>query len=170
MTPADIELTDIIEDLADDGVAIGSLGVEYPGLSDALSGVISDARQNGFGELRFVFLDSPPAVAADQRDVAQDLLIATGADTVVLRSPAGGAVVSGDHSRAAIESAQVDLFGNPDLVAGTQAFVDDLTHSTVPWQEINAGVGAAVLVAVLATVLALRPRPARGGRGADGVE
>ncbi|MCK7660462.1 Rv1476 family membrane protein [Corynebacterium antarcticum] len=170
MIPADIQLTDITADLADDGVALGSLGIEYPGLSGALSGVIDNARQSGFGELRFVYLDSPPAVAADQRDVAQDLLIATGADTVILRSPAGGAVVSTDHSRAAIESAQVDLFGNPDLVAGTQAFVDDLSHATVPWQEINIGVGATVLVAVLATVLALRSRTIRGGRTADCVQ
>ncbi|MBI8988917.1 DUF6676 family protein [Corynebacterium meridianum] len=158
MIPADINLTDITKDLADDGVAIGSLDSEYPGLSDALSGVIDNARSGGFGELRFVFLDSAPAVAADQRDVAQDLLDATGADTLILRSPAGGAVVSGEHSRAAIESAQVDLFGNPDLVAGTQIFVDDLTRATVPWQGINIGMAAVVLVAVLVTVITLRSR------------
>ncbi|MBI9000486.1 hypothetical protein M0E87_11325 [Corynebacterium sp. CCM 9185] len=160
MVPADIQLTDITEDLSADGVAIGSLDTQYPGLSDALSTVVDEARESGFGELRFVFLDSAPAVAADQRDIAQDLLDVTGADTLILRSPVGGAVVSGDHSRAAIESAQVDLFANPDLVAGAQMFVEDLSHSTVPWQAINIGIMLVVLVAVLVTALVLRSQRA----------
>ncbi|MEZ2121289.1 MULTISPECIES: DUF6676 family protein [unclassified Corynebacterium] len=158
MIPTEIDLTDIVEDLADDDVAIGSLGAEHPGLESALSNVIDDARQSGFGELRFVFLDSAPAMSADQRDIAQDLLMDTGADTVIVRSPAGGAVVSDNHSRAAIESAQVDLFQNPDLVEGTRTFVNDLDGAIVPWQAINLGVLAVVLCAIMVTVLALLSR------------
>ncbi|MCK7637020.1 DUF6676 family protein [Corynebacterium pygosceleis] len=158
MIPADIDLPDIADDLAGDGVSIGSLDGEYPGLADALSGVVEGARESGFGELRFVFLDSAPAVAADQRDIAQDLMDMSGAETLILRSPAGGAVVSDNHSRAAIESAQVHMFANPDLVAGTEMFIGDLDHVTVPWQGLNLGVGATVLVAVLVTVAALRRR------------
>lgn len=158
MIPADIDLDDLAAQLSEDGVAIGQLGRDYPSMEGELQQVLTEAGNSDFGSAGIVLLDSAPARSADQRDIAQDLLGLTELDTVIVRSPGSGAVVSDIHTRAEIESAQWHFLGNSDYVAATRDLVGAINSSGINWTAITAILLAALAVAVVLTALSVRSR------------
>lgn len=151
MIPAGIDIDDLARQVEEDAVAFGPLvpaeriGELEPGLVDATV----HAEASGFGPLGVVVLGETPAHQPDLRDIAQDVLLSTDVDTVIVRAPESGAVVSDVHSRADIESAQYPFLGNPDVVGGVHGFIDDVNGLSVSW------LSAAVLILLTMAAVAV---------------
>ena len=152
MIPAGVDVPDLAQQIDEDSVAYGGDGGEgfardvEPGLLDAAA----HAESGDFGSVGFVVLDRTPERTADLRDIAQDVLLATDVDTVVVRAPGSGAIVSDVHSRSAIESAQYSFLGDPDVVGAAHRFIDDVTGAGITWPIV-----AVALLLTIAAVVAL---------------
>lgn len=153
MIPADVDIDDLTRQLNEDSVAFAPLTPAErvadlePGLLDA----VSHAADSGFGSLGVAVLDHSPPHGPDVRDVAQELLLGTGLETVIVRTPHLGAVVSDVHSRAEIESAERPLLGDPDVVGGVHAFIDTVNGTSIPWGAVAVAALVVVALAVAAT-------------------
>lgn len=161
MIPAEVDIADLTRQLDEDSVAFGPfmpaerVDVLEPGLIDA----VAHADSSGFGSLGVVVLDFDTAHAPDVRDVAQDLLLASDLETVIVRTPGSGAIVSEVHTRADIESAQYRFLGNPDIVGGVFGFIDDVNATSISWISVAAVIVLTVVaVAAFAAVNARRSR------------
>ena len=160
MIPVGIDIHDLARQVEEDSVAFGALvpagrvGELEPGLIDAAS----HADATGFGSLGVVVLGETPAHAPDLRDIAQDVLLATEVDTVIVRTPESGAIVSDLHSRAEIESAQYPFLGNPDVVGGVHRFIDDVNGAGTSWATVLAVIVLVVAAAVVFAALSVRSR------------
>lgn len=169
MIPADVDLDDLNRQLSEDAVAFGTLVPEgraaelEPGLLDA----VTHARGTDFGTLGLVILERTPPQTADMRDVAQELLMATDLDTVIVRAPYSGAVVSDVHSRAELEMAQYPFLGNPDIVGAAHRFVDDVNATAAHWPPVMALILLGVAGAAVFTAVGARRR-VRGGMERSG--
>lgn len=152
MTVENIDVNSLRDQINVDAVAIGKVGQDYPGLEQELIDVSRHGVETGFGRTAFVILDHTPAGVATTRDVAQELLNTTDFDTVIVRAPISGAIVSRDYSRAAIESAQYEFLGDPNIAPAARTFIDTLNHQTYPWAIINVVIALVVAVAVLVSV------------------
>ncbi|MEJ5927242.1 DUF6676 family protein [Corynebacterium sp. H128] len=149
MIPEDVDLNSLRSQIEADSVAINKLGLEYPSLEPELVDVSRHASESGFGKTAFVLLDRTPNGAAATRDVAQELLNTTDFETIIVRTPGSGAIVSHDFSRAQIEAAQYDFFANPEIASGAREFVDTLNTQQYPWMYINIAIAVALLLAIL---------------------
>ncbi|GAB3704301.1 DUF6676 family protein [Corynebacterium nasicanis] len=153
MIPEGVDIDDLASQLGEDSVAFSStlpverVGELEPGLIDA----VAHAEQSGFGSLGVVVLEHTPAHVPDLRDIAQDLLLDSGLETVVVRTPDSGAIVSDLHSRGAIESAQYRYLGDPDVVGATFRLVDDLNGWSVNWPVVTVLILAVIVAGSLAT-------------------
>lgn len=160
MIPAGIDTDDLARQIGEDAVAFGTqvpagrVAELEPGLVDA----VAHADASGFGSLGVVVLGETPPHAPDLRDVAQDLLLATDVDTVIVRAPESGAVVSDLHTRADIESAQYPFLGNPDVVGGVFGFIDGVNGSSVSWASAVTLIAIALVAVVVFTALGARRR------------
>ncbi len=160
MIPDGVDIDDLSRQLAEDSVAFGSfVPVEQvsslePGLIDA----VSHAEQSGFGSLGVVVLEHTPPHTPDLRDVAQDLLLGTDVDTVIVRAPESGAIVSDVHPRGAIEAAQYPFLGNPDIVGGVFGFIDDVNGWSVNWPLALVLIAVTLAAVGGATAWAVRGR------------
>ncbi|QGU02046.1 hypothetical protein CKALI_05885 [Corynebacterium kalinowskii] len=151
MTLENIDVASLREQINVDSVAIGDLGVTYPSLEQELIDASRHGMDTGFGRTAFVVLDDAPTGIATTRDVAQELLNTTSFDTIIVRSPYSGAIVSHDYSRAAIESAQYDFLANPQIANGAREFMDTLNGQFYPWSTINIIIGLVVILVVAFT-------------------
>ncbi|BAC18470.1 hypothetical protein HMPREF0290_1696 [Corynebacterium efficiens YS-314] len=161
MIPDNIDINALARDLEDDAVAMGTaMREQYPAMEEELSRIAEDAADGEFGTLGYVVLDNTPAVTADLRDIAQELVNTTSFDTVAVRSPGSGAVVSDIHTRASLEAAQQEMLGTPDYVEGASLLVRDVTTSplaSIDWAQMAlvGGVGLAIVI-VIALIFARR--------------
>ncbi|WP_075726218.1 DUF6676 family protein [Corynebacterium aquilae] len=151
MIPDYVNLDDLAQQVEADNVAIDGLEAAYPGTEAGLIDITNQARSTGVGDVKIVVLDRTPAQPADLRDIAYEIQQRTGADTVIVRSPGTGAVVSDQYSRKSIEQAEKAMYGNPDYISSTQAFLADVREDTTPWQEINLGIGVVVALTIVTT-------------------
>ncbi|AZA13604.1 DUF6676 family protein [Corynebacterium choanae] len=152
MVPADIDIAAIERDLADDGVALGSIGEQYPGLITDSRELVEYAQNTDFGNLCLVQVEPAPSFIADHRDIAETILRDTDCTTVIARSLTGGDIVSENFSRAAIEANQFDLLGNPDYVGSARVFVDQVHGHTTSWQLISLLAAAVIVTAFVITL------------------
>lgn len=168
MIPEHINIEELAQDLEDDFVAMGSVtGEQYPTMEPDLIRIAEGAGHGEFGSLGVVVLDSAPPVTADLRDVAQELLQSTAVDTVVVRAPGSGAVVSDVHSRATLESAQHGMLGTHDYITGTELLIRDVTESglgNIDWVPVTIFGVIALLAALLVAAVFVRKRPFRSPR------
>lgn len=158
MIPADIDVDGLAAQLTEDGVAIDQLGHHYPSMEGELQQVLAEAGRSDFGSAGIVLLDHAPERSADQRDIAQDLLNLTNLDTVIVRSPGSGAIVSDVHTRAEIESAQWHFLGNSDYVAATRDLVGAINSAGVNWPMVTAVLLVTLVAAVALTAWSVRSR------------
>ncbi|MDO5669729.1 MAG: hypothetical protein Q4G50_06975 [Corynebacterium sp.] len=158
MIPEGVDIDDLARQIDEDSVAFGSfvpaekMGELEPGLIDAAS----HAESSGFGSLGVVVLEHTPAHTPDLRDIAQDVLVATEVETVIVRAPGSGAIVSDVHSRAEIETAQYPFLADGDVVGGVHRFIDDVNGWSLNWVGILVVV--LLLVAVAAALTAWNAR------------
>ncbi|MFP7365742.1 DUF6676 family protein [Corynebacterium callunae] len=157
MIPEDVNIAELAADLKKDAIAIGpQTTANYPQLQQDLAQVVDRAEGGDFGSVGLVYLDHTPAVTSDLRDIAQELLNSTDYETIVVRAPASGAVVSDVHSRAVLEIGQSDLLATNDFVAGADALISDVTLSSVAaidWATVTI-MGAIVLIVAIAIIAA----------------
>lgn len=140
MIPENIDLKQLASELGDDAVSMGErTGSQFPTLEHDLINAVSTAESSDFGSLGIVVLDDTPVVTSDLRDIAQELLMQSDLDSVIVRAPLSGAVVSDVHSRAALESGQHDMLGTTDYVLGTELLVQGVTDSwvtNIEWVQV----------------------------------
>lgn len=147
MAPSDIDLDALATQLSERGVAFGTPNPVNEALGADLRRAIDTVQQQGMGPVGYVVLETTPERPGDLRDIAQDLQIATGLDTVVVRTPRTTAAVSDSLTRAEVESGQFALISEPDYAAGLEAFAAEAGGFSIPW--VAAG---ALIIAVLAAV------------------
>lgn len=141
MIPADVDLEDLGAQLLEDQVAIN--------FSDAtLHDELLSALEYAQHPTGMVVLEHTPVVTADLRDIAGQLQRDTSLDTVIVRAPDSGAIVSQVYSRAQIESAQWHFLDNPDYPAATVTLLQDLEADTAAGVSFIAVFLAVVLLAV----------------------
>lgn len=128
MIPADVDMGDLTKQLADDQVALES---PNPQLHGDLLSVVQDLSSSEFGTVGIAVLDETPQQTADLRDIAQVLLDESTVESVIVRAPSSGAIVSDVHSRADIESAQWDFLTNPDYAEATRILGDHILNNPV---------------------------------------
>ncbi|WP_034649718.1 DUF6676 family protein [Corynebacterium vitaeruminis] len=153
MIPANVDMGALSAQLDEGQVALQS---DNEGLRQSLESSVSYAADHGFGSLGVAVLDQDPAVTADLRDIAQVLRSDTALDTVIVRSPGSGAIVSTTHSRAEIESAQWDFLANPDYAQATVGLVDHIEAKPVPGGELVALALVAIVLVVAATMVVVK--------------
>ncbi|AKE41248.1 1-deoxy-D-xylulose-5-phosphate synthase [Corynebacterium kutscheri] len=149
MIPSDIDLHELSKQINDDQIALES---SNPKLHTELESAITYAQENGFGSVGIAILDSTPAKTADLRDIAQELLITSHLDTVIVRAPSSGAIVSTVHNRADIESAQWHFLANPNYAEATTVLVDHINAEPVPGAAINILTAISTIFAIAIVV------------------
>lgn len=134
-------------------LAQGHVALERPdaALEEGLRAATEHAESTGFSSLGVAIVEHTPPQTADLRDIAQELMDTTGLDTVIVRAPGSGAVVSTVHSRAEIESAQAGFLQRWDYPEATVALVEHINADPVPEPAIATLSGAVVLVAAVAS-------------------
>ncbi|NLZ58233.1 MAG: hypothetical protein GX898_08050 [Corynebacterium sp.] len=157
MIPENVDIDALARELEEDAVAMGqAAGEQHPTLEQELITVMDEAAEGDFGSLGYVVLDSTPAVTADLRDIAQELLGATSLDTVVVRAPGSAAVVSDVHSRASLESAQREMLQTFDYVDGASLLIRDVTNSgigAIDWGQVAVWGAAALLIVLIVSAM-----------------
>ncbi|RNE49170.1 DUF6676 family protein [Corynebacterium alimapuense] len=135
MIPAGVDIPNLAQQLQEDSVAFGNPDAVNmgAGLEPGLVSAVTHAESIDVGPVGVVVLDFTPNITADLRDIAQELLMATDLDTIIVRAPGTGAIVSETHSRSAIESAQHAFLGNPNIEEGTFYFLDQLANAGANW-------------------------------------
>lgn len=163
MIPDNIDIDALARDLEDDAVAMGvAMREQHPAMEEELSRIAEEAANGEFGTLGYVVLDSTPAVTADLRDIAQELVNTTSFDTVAVRSPGSGAVVSDIHTRASLEAAQHEMLGSPDYIEGASLLVRDVTASplaSIDWTQMALVGGVGLVIVIVIALIFVRRRP-----------
>lgn len=155
MIPADVDITGLSQQIEADHVAIAGDLDPSGALNQELVDVVNQLQGSDFGSLGVVLLDRVPAVEADMRDIAWQIQQNTGLETIILRGPYSGAVVSDVYNRAEIEAAQHDLLGNPDVPASIANFGMDVMNNSYPWPMITLILAAIILFLAAATFIAV---------------
>ncbi|WP_293772005.1 DUF6676 family protein [uncultured Corynebacterium sp.] len=151
MIPAGVDMNALAAQLDADRVAYSNVDLAN---DSALQETVGQALRPGEG---IAVVDVYPERVADLRDIAHDLQEATGLDTVIVQAPLNVSAVSGEYSRAAIESSQRSIApgtAQVDLLAQFHAGVDAASEGGgLPWGLILAAI---VVFCVLCAAVALR--------------
>ncbi|MDO4908508.1 MAG: hypothetical protein Q3962_01475 [Corynebacterium sp.] len=154
MIPANVDIDSLARQLEQGSIAWQSSKSpqreDAPYIESALHGT----------NIKLVVLDETPAQTADLRDIAQTLMEKTGSETVVVRAPGSGALVSTHYSRANLEYGQAAFLADGDYTHATQQLVSTLTsHNSTPSsvEFLGGGVIGIVLVMLL-TFFSLKSR------------
>ena len=82
----------------------------------------------------------------------------TNINTIIVRAPGSGAIVSDQYSRKTVELAQWDLLGNPDYVSAVDNYVASVSSDSTPWGLVTVGLCLVIVAAVVCTFLSLTLR------------
>lgn len=165
MIPAGVDLSDLSAQLSQGNVAIGEHAefarAQQSQLRQAIAEINSNSAElasqdtentdtlTGDGKFGIALIDTPYDKAADLRDVAQELQLRTGVETVIVRTPQGGAAVSDSYSRADLEAAE-SAFAGVSTDVGLRNYIEALSSPNPSWL-----VFAVVITAVIGTALIL---------------
>ena len=145
-------LDSLAAQLRQDGIALGDVA----GPQDQLRADLARALAEAPGEAGVVVLDATPLHGAQLRDLAQDLQIETGLDTVLIRTPHLAIGVSEDYTRAQIEHAQRAMVAEPDYGTGVAQFFATAESFALPWGTVGLVVAVVVALIIATSVLASR--------------
>ena len=146
MRVADIDLTPLVKQLREDRVA---LEVPNQTLEDHVAGALNP----GTG---LVILERTPAHIPAVRDLAQDLSMATGLDTVIVRTPHVAIAVSDSLTRAQVERGERAMVAQPDYGDGVRAFLSTSMETQPAWPAIALIIAAVAAAVVVASWIATR--------------
>ena len=153
MIPAGVNLSNLTDQLAQDGVAFSdpTLAADH-----SLQETVDAALAPNHG---IAVVDFQPVHASDARDIAQELKDASGLDTVIVQAPGEVAVVSDSYSRGQIESAQQAIPAGIDQVAVLHDFYAGIDQAHFPWMLTLA---AFLIVGTVFFLVAFRGAVSRG--------
>lgn len=149
-----MRLDPLTRQLRDNGVGFDHDAPEQ--LEAALAEAVADAESELGSEIGLVVMDQTPGSLADLRDLAQDLLYATGDQTVIIRTPQAAIAVSDELTRAQIEVGERAMVAQPDYAEGVRAFFSAANGFAVPWVPFALGVLCVAAVIIAASVKASR--------------
>ncbi|MDT2007521.1 hypothetical protein FXW78_29155 [Rhodococcus opacus] len=155
--PEDLDVSDVVTDVSDDGVSAPSDEV-----SDLVA-VVDRAAEHGV-KLSIVVLDEDPGRDSQLRDLATEVGAEEGG-TVLVLSPSWVGTYSDSISRVLLESGQ-DRTYTGDAVVSANHFVDEVIEPGPPWALFTAVIVAIVVIASAATFFA-KSRRATGSRDGD---
>lgn len=139
--PPDVDLDEVLADVADDHVSAPTN--EVPGLKL----VVAEANSDGV-ELTIVVVEANPGHDSMLRDLATEVGKHEGG-TVLVLSPDWVGTYSDSISRVELETAEDPAkWHNGDSVAASHKFVDELTNYSLPWSAMSC----AILVVTLAAM------------------
>lgn len=152
MRQDNLDLEALAQQLRHDGVAFGTDNLANWGIEESLLHVVDEVADEGFPQLGVVVVEGVDLHGAQLRDLAQDLNLETGIDTVVVRSPQAVAAVSDTLTRSEIEAGQEAMLAQPDYAAGLEDFASASQGLDISWSVVFIGllilaIGVAVFTA-----------------------
>lgn len=141
MIPKEVDLANLSGQLRQDGVAFSN-----PHIAKDLE-IQEEIIKSLHPDHGIAVVDSFSASAADARDIAQDLQLATGLDTVIVQTPTHVSAVSDSLTRANIEAAERAIPRGIDQTSVLEQFYSGTDHFAVHWMAIIA------LILALASVV-----------------
>lgn len=154
MVPAGVDISDLANQLKEDGVAYTAPALSHDA---ALNDDVGKRLRDGDG---VAVVDVVDVRAPDVRDIAQELQDATGLNTVIVQTPQHVSSVSGTYSRAEIESVQAQLAPGLDQVDLLAKYYGELDQISFPVTTVVSAVAViAVLVLVSSFMVASRRKP-----------
>lgn len=154
--PEDIDVAALLGQLAQSSVAFGRANPANERLGADLQRALDMEGADALGDAGIVVLEQSSAHIPDLRDLAQDVAIGSGLDTVIVRTPHVAIGVSDTLTRAQIERGQRAMVAQPDYVAGLDAFVAEVGATSVPWSGVVGAFLAGAVMVVAATVATTR--------------
>ena len=157
MAPVNVDKASLTAQLADDWVAFETDNPMNLVIEPELLRAVNDASSQEAGPFGYVVLETVGAGPGALRDLAQELLDATQATTVIVRAPDATAAVSNELTRAQIEKAEFALIREPDYALGVDAFAQDVASNGEPqWGVIGAIVAVVIAAAALNTRMSVK--------------
>lgn len=132
MIPKEVDLANLSGQLRQDGVAFSN-----PHIAKDLE-IQEEIIKSLHPDHGIAVVDSFSASAADARDIAQDLQLATGLDTVIVQTPTHVSAVSDSLTRANIEAAERAIPRGIDQTSVLEQFYSGTDHFAVHWMAIIA--------------------------------
>ncbi|ART21323.1 hypothetical protein CBE89_07345 [Corynebacterium striatum] len=132
MIPKEVDLANLSGQLRQDGVAFSN-----PRIANDLE-IQEEIIKSLHPDHGIAVVDSFSASAADARDIAQDLQLATGLDTVIVQTPTHVSAVSDSLTRANIEAAERAIPRGLDQTSVLEQFYSGTDHFAVHWMAIIA--------------------------------
>lgn len=156
MIPADIDMPNLAAQLEQDGIAFTTSNPANWQLEAHLDATLDSLDAPELAPMGVVVVERTPDRLADLRDIAQDLVLATDYDTVIVRSPGGAGVVSEHLTRAEIEAGQRAMLSQPDYGEGLRAFVAEAQSLSIPWGAVAVAALLVIAAVCAATYVAAR--------------
>ncbi|MCH9641931.1 MAG: hypothetical protein K0U70_02415 [Actinomycetia bacterium] len=146
--PPEIDMEQVIADVADDGVSVPPAA---QGDVPALRQVVEQAQSEGV-DLKIVVIELNPPTEMPLRDIATEVGAANPGATVLAMSPSFAGTYSPVFDRVTLEAGQ-DLAKTGNSVQSSQNFLGELTTSHFPWTPFTIVLVLAVAVAAVSVRL-----------------
>ena len=160
MAPENVDIASLSAQLADDWVAFETDNPVNLVLEPEILRAVNDANAaSPETPIGVVVLETIPVGPGALRDLGQELLAQTEADTIIVRAPGSTAAVSHSLTRAEVESAEFALISEPDYAKGVDAFVADAATGGPAWSVVAAVSMAMVVAAAAGTAFSVRKLP-----------
>lgn len=141
MRTADIDVSSLANQLQADNVALENAD---PQLEEHVARALPE-------DHGLVILEHTPQHIPDVRDLAQDLAIETGIDTIIVRTPNVAIAVSDSLTRAQVEQGERAMVAQPDYGDGIRAFLSASAQTQPVWPLIAAAICVAAAFVIAAS-------------------
>lgn len=143
----------LVGQLNDDGIAFETFNDESDRLELSLTATLADTFESTGANVGLVFLDSTPAHIPNLRDLAQDLHLATGIETIYIRTPDVAIATSEKFHRSALEAGQLAAVQTHDYQDGVARFLQEASTQQLSWPLAPLAIVAVLILACGATII-----------------
>jgi hypothetical protein len=155
--PPDVDINQVMADVADDGVSVPPSDIaDVP----ALRQVVDAAGKDGI-DLKIVVIEHNPPIDTPLRDIATEVGKAHPDATVLAISPSFAGTYSTHFDRVTLEAGQ-DVAKTGDPVQSSKNFLSELTTQHFPWTPFTI----VIVLGVVAAAVVARVLQVRGKRAA----
>lgn len=142
----------LVGQLNSDGIAFETVNDGTGRLEQSLFRTLEDAHEGTGHNVGLVFLDSTPPHVPNLRDLAQDLHLATGIETIYIRTPDVAIAASEKFHRSALEAGQLAAVQANDCQDGVARFLQEVSTQQLSWPLTPLAIAAVLILACAATV------------------
>ena len=139
----------LVDQLNIDGIAFETANEGTGSLEQSLSSTLSSAHDHSGLNVGLVFLDSTPEL----RDLAQDLNLATGIETIYIRTPDVAIATSEKFPRSSIEAGQLASVRASSYEDGVAQFLQEASSRQLDWISVLIAVAVVLIVTCGATAI-----------------